>query len=70
MNYDLNYILKLQGNAPLAYWKMHINSCEGLYSIFKYYEEIWEYGDKCLGEMGDEGEEVAVLVGLVGLAGV
>lgn len=37
MLYDLNYLCRLKGNAPLAYWSMHIGSPTGLSSIFRYY---------------------------------
>jgi hypothetical protein len=36
--YDLSYINKLKGTASLTYWKMHINSKEGLSNLFNYYD--------------------------------
>lgn len=44
--YDLNYISKLSGTAPLTYWRMHINNHQGLTNLFKYYEDITQFASK------------------------
>lgn len=40
LTHDLSSLTLLPDNASLLYWKMHINSQEGIKNIFYYYPMI------------------------------
>lgn len=46
MLYDVGYIRKLSGKAPLLYWSMHIANNEGILNLFEYYEKISNFTTK------------------------
>lgn len=65
--FDLNYVHKLSGKAPLVYWSMHIRSKEGLSNIFAYYDQLYELA-KLLKDNGLG--EYTIMVHLVDLVNV
>jgi hypothetical protein len=40
LTHDISSLASLSENAPYYYWKMHINSQEGIRNLFYYYKVI------------------------------